>query len=133
MQTYEAFIDQNRQYLLQNLEPWLRREVIDEAPLDFIQRVIDTWFAEHGDDELGEATSSERAFWYTLYQLEDFAEIALQTRHDPMLGIMEDGLRRMHAVLTNGGDLPPGTFATRPDGDPVDPDEFDVAGPAWGD
>lgn len=123
MDIHDKFIDLRRTRLLEYLDPDMR-DRLEEHPLTFVTGVLDEWLDLFGTSQLPAPSLAERAFWFALYQLEELEELKLMVDDDPMMIFLEAHLEQMRAVLAAGEDIPPGFWATRPNGD-MYVDEFD--------
>lgn len=125
MNDYDQYIDTQRERLLKYLDPAVSMDQLDPHPLDFVNQVMDEWFERFSEQTLPMATLPERAFWFTLYELEEVEELRMLSADDPMLEFMEATLEQMRPILAAKRDIPDGSWATRPDGDDMfapDPD-----------
>lgn len=114
MRADQLFLEKQRKMLLQHLDPSTTCTASGESPLEFVVRVIEEWCFKFERQILPPPGPEERAFWWTLYQLEELEELRMLAPDDPMILFMEDSLERMRLALVERKDIPDGFCATRP-------------------
>jgi hypothetical protein len=102
--------------------PRLQQHIATVAPsyrvppsfIGYVEEVLDDW-AEIGlPSRRQDYLPGERVFWYTLYLMEELAELPRAADRDPYVAIMRENLAEMGEHLAARADLPPRFDVCRP-------------------
>jgi len=115
MDEHADFLQRHRARLLQHLDG--EAPAGEPEPLAYVDRVLEEWCARFADAALPEPTAEERTFWFALYQLEELAELPAAGEPLPYEDMLRENLAHARECLREGGPLPAGFMATRPNGD----------------
>ena len=118
MEDANEFIEHYRPILLLYLDAKNSETAGHPAPLEFIDKVLNSWSKFAEGRILEEPSLQERTFWFALYQFEELVEYPAMGNLDPYEGILMQNLAEVRELLRDGGILPDRFFATRPGEDP---------------
>lgn len=121
MDGIDEFLETHRLNLLAYLDGIAPKSPEEPKPLEFVEQVLNEWSQTFGGRTLSAPCSSERTFWFALYQLEELAENPVQNELDPYEGVLMQNLAQVRELLRDRRELPNGFYATRPGEDPDAP------------
>jgi len=114
MDGIDDFLEYYRPKLLNYLDGIAPNSPEELGPLEFVEQVLDEWSRFSTGRTLGVPCSSERTFWFALYQLEELVENPIQVGLDPYESIVMHNLAQVRELLRGLRELPVGFHATRP-------------------
>ncbi len=123
MDIVDKFLRGHHESLLKHLDTVTTGNFKGPVILEFVDQVLDQWADVMTGRQIKAADRVERTFWYTLYQIEEIAELPLHGISDPYRTKQLQDLACLGQLLRKGGELPQQFFATRPDGEP---ESFDI-------
>jgi hypothetical protein len=99
--------------------------------LNYVEQVLDDWAEVGIDARRSDYRPGERVFWYSLYLMEELAELRPSAHADPYVGMMRDNLAELRRHLAKRAELPARFDVCRPGAlelaidDELDPDDID--------
>lgn len=114
MDGIDDFLETHRLNMLAYLDGIAPKSPEEPGPLQFVEQVLNEWSQTFGGRTLEAPSSSERTFWFALYQLEELVENPVQNELDPYEALLMQNLAQVRELLRDRRELPNDFFATRP-------------------
>ena len=136
MKKHERFITDKTTVVLRLLKDWQSAKLDNQKSAAVIDSILETYCSEFIGHKLPTPERKELTFWFTLYQLEEAIEVAIELKENPFQSeiilpyqaLIEKNLAITSRTLRKNRALPQGFYATRPGdfGDDLDEeDEWD--------
>ena len=116
MDGLREYLERHRTCLLKYLDGEVPATGDELDSLGYVTVALDDWRERFGKLELPEPEPEERTFWFVLYQLEELTEYPAVGDPEPYEAVLLQDLANARELLRKWRPLPPGLFATRPDG-----------------
>jgi hypothetical protein len=114
MDELTEFLERHIPCLQQHIDRVAPRYRVPSDFLDHVGLVLDEWAGVGLEARRCEYLPGERVFWYTLYLMEELAELPRAADSDPYVALMRENLAEMRHLIAGRGELPSRFDVCRP-------------------
>jgi hypothetical protein len=134
MDELTEFLERHMPRLQQYIDGLAPKYRVPKRFLSYVEEVLDEWATVGLEARRRDYQPGERVFWYTLYLMEELAELPRSADRDPYVAMMRDTLQEMRRHLARRADLPPRYDVCRPGMlELFADDDLEFIGEAWDD
>ncbi len=124
MDELRSFLERHRRPLMKQLKGVTADTRIGPDAIAFVDQVLTDWESVSEESRRSDHRPGEKVFWFTLYQLEELADIPDATFAMPYRRMMQEQLPRMRRLLAKRAPLPPEFDCCRPGAMELDMEEL---------
>jgi hypothetical protein len=114
MEELTAFLHRHMPRLQQQIDGLVPHFRVPPDFIGYVEEVLEDWADVGLEARRSDYRPGERVFWYSLYLMEELAELPRSADHDPYVASMRETLKEMRTCLARRADLPPRFDVCRP-------------------